>query len=99
MADVVDLTGELPHGERIRSARLKHGVAMVIVDASGLSKAEAEAMEQELRSATAEIPGVTEARIALTVAEPARHVQPGQRRLWPVAADFARLVRKAHRRG
>ena len=72
MADVQDLTSDLPHRERIRSARLKHGVAMVIVDATGLSKAEAEAMENELRSAAAAIPEVTEARVALTVAEPSR---------------------------
>jgi ATP-binding protein involved in chromosome partitioning len=45
---------------------------MVIVDATGISKADADAMEQELRSAAAAIPGVTEARIALTVAEPSR---------------------------
>jgi ATP-binding protein involved in chromosome partitioning len=72
MADVVDLTSELPHAERIRSARLKHGVAMVIVDATGLSKDDAGRLEEELRSAAAAISGVTEARVALTVAEPAR---------------------------
>ncbi len=72
MADVVDLASELPHSERIRSARLKLGVAMVIVDATGLSKDEAARLEEELRSAAAAIPGVTEARVALTVAEPAR---------------------------
>jgi ATP-binding protein involved in chromosome partitioning len=72
MAEAEDLTSDLPHRDRIRSARLKHGVAMVIVDATGISKADADAMEQELRSAAAAIPGVTEARIALTVAEPIR---------------------------
>jgi ATP-binding protein involved in chromosome partitioning len=72
MAEAEDLTSDLPHRDRIRSARLKHGVAMVIVDATGISKADADAMEQELRSAAAAIPGVTEARIALTVAEPSR---------------------------
>jgi len=62
----------LPHAERIRSARVKDGVAMVIADASGLSKAEAETLEQELRSATLAVPGVAEAKVAITVAEPTR---------------------------
>jgi ATP-binding protein involved in chromosome partitioning len=72
MAEAEDLTSDLPHRDRIRSARLKHGVAMVIVDARGFSMADASALEQALRSAAAAIPGVTEARIALTVAEPIR---------------------------
>src|ERR1051325_5968579 len=66
MAEAPDLTSDLPHRERLRFARLKHGVAR------GRSRPEAEAIEQELRSAAAAIAGVTEARVALTVAEPAR---------------------------
>ena len=61
-----------PHAPRIRSAKVKDGVAMVIADASGLGKAEAEALERDLRSATLAIPGVTEAKVAMTVAEPSR---------------------------
>ena len=61
-----------PHAQRIRSARVKDGVAMVIADASGLSKAEADALEQELRSETLAIAGVAEAKVAITVAEPSR---------------------------
>ena len=45
---------------------------MVIADATGLSKAEADALEQELRAAALAIAGVAEARVAMTVAEPAR---------------------------
>ena len=60
------------HARRIRSARVKDGVAMVIADASGLSAAEADALEQGLRSEALAIPGVSEAKVAITVAEPFR---------------------------
>jgi ATP-binding protein involved in chromosome partitioning len=53
---------------------VKDGVAMVIADASGLSKADADSMEQELRSETLAIPGVSEAKVAITVAEPSRTI-------------------------
>ena len=62
------------HATRIRSARVKDGVALVIADASGLSKADADSLEQELRSETLAIPGVTEAKVAITVAEPSRTI-------------------------
>jgi ATP-binding protein involved in chromosome partitioning len=60
------------HSARIRSARVKDGVAMIIADATGLSKGEADALESELRSETLAIAGVREARVAMTVAEPGR---------------------------
>ncbi|MFL6751706.1 MAG: Mrp/NBP35 family ATP-binding protein [Sphingomicrobium sp.] len=72
MADANELPGNLPHADRIRSRRLKGGVAMIIADATGLAEAERSALESELRSATLAIPGVDEARVALTVAEPGR---------------------------
>ncbi|MGN6277624.1 MAG: Mrp/NBP35 family ATP-binding protein [Sphingomonas sp.] len=62
----------LPHDERIRSRRLKDGVAILIVDASGLSDADARALEQELKSAVLAQPGVSEARIAMTAAQAKR---------------------------
>jgi ATP-binding protein involved in chromosome partitioning len=62
----------LPHAERIRSRRLKGGVATIIADATGLGERERGALEQELRSAALAIAGVNEARVALTAAEPAR---------------------------
>ena len=61
-----------PNAERIRSARVKDGVAMVIADASGLSETEAATLERELRAETLAIPGVAEAKVAMTVAEPSR---------------------------
>jgi len=70
--DHPDILDALPHADRIRSRRLKDGVALLIVDARGLSDADARALEQELRSATLALPGVTEARIAMTAAQTKR---------------------------
>jgi ATP-binding protein involved in chromosome partitioning len=72
MADTDDLLTKLPHGERIRSRKLAEGVATVIADATGLSKAKAQELERDLQAAALAIPGVNEARIAMTAAEPRR---------------------------
>jgi ATP-binding protein involved in chromosome partitioning len=72
MAHPADPLTELPHDERIRSRKLAGGVATIIADASGLSKKDGEALERELRAAALAIPGVTEARIAMTAAQTAR---------------------------
>jgi len=72
MADPTDILAKLPHAQRIRSRRVADGVATVIADATGLSKTECETLERELRDAALAAPGVTEARIALTAAEPNR---------------------------
>jgi ATP-binding protein involved in chromosome partitioning len=62
----------LPHDERIRSRKLAGGIATIIVDATGLSDAEAKAIEDEVRSAALQIAGVGEARIAMTTSQPHR---------------------------
>lgn len=62
----------LPHEQRIRSRKLSGGVATIIADATGLSNAERTQLEQELRVAALDFPGVEEARIALTAAQTAR---------------------------
>src|SRR4051794_16190938 len=72
MAHPADPLTGLPHDERIRSRKLANGVATIIADASGLSKAETQRLEQELRDAALAIPGVAEARIAMTAAQTAR---------------------------
>jgi ATP-binding protein involved in chromosome partitioning len=72
MAHPADPLTELPHDERIRSRKLAGGVATIIADASGLSKKDGEALERELRAAALAIPGVTEARVAMTAAQIAR---------------------------
>jgi ATP-binding protein involved in chromosome partitioning len=72
MAHPVDPLTGLPHDERIRSRKLAGGVATIIADATGLSKPDGEALEQELRSAALAVPGVSEARVALTASQPHR---------------------------
>jgi ATP-binding protein involved in chromosome partitioning len=72
MAHPVDPLTELPHDERIRSRKLVNGVATIIADATGLSERESKSLEEELRSAATSLPGVNEARIAMTASQPAR---------------------------
>jgi ATP-binding protein involved in chromosome partitioning len=72
MPHPVDPLTDLPHDERIRSRKLAGGVATVIADATGLSKKERDTLERELHSAALAVPGVTEARIAITAAQTAR---------------------------
>jgi ATP-binding protein involved in chromosome partitioning len=72
MAHPVDPLTELPHDDRIRSRKLSGGVATIIADATGLSDTEGKQLEAEIRSAALAMPGVTEARIAMTAAQTAR---------------------------
>ena len=72
MSDADDFLSELPHGERIRSRKLAGGVATVIADATGLNKTKTQELERELQAAALALPGVNEARIAVTAAEPRR---------------------------
>jgi ATP-binding protein involved in chromosome partitioning len=77
MAETTDpLTAldECPHGPRIRSRRLANGVATIVADATGLDGEESAKLEDGLRAAALAIPGVTEARIAMTAAQPSRTV-------------------------
>jgi ATP-binding protein involved in chromosome partitioning len=72
MAHPADPLTDLPHDERIRSRKLAGGVATIIADATGLSKKQGDALERELRNAALAIPGVTEARVAMTAAQTSR---------------------------
>ena len=72
MDDERDALAQLPHEERIRSRKLAAGVATLIVEATGLSAAERETVEEELRSAAMQLGGVEEVRVAMTAAEPSR---------------------------
>jgi ATP-binding protein involved in chromosome partitioning len=75
MGDESDLLAELDAvsgAGRIRSRRLNHGVATLIVDASELDAAERVRLENDLKSAAAAIAGVSEVRIAMTAAQPRR---------------------------
>jgi ATP-binding protein involved in chromosome partitioning len=68
------LTGldALPDAGRIRSRRLVGHVATIVADASGLDDAERNALEARLRDAAQALPGVKEARVALTASKPGR---------------------------
>jgi ATP-binding protein involved in chromosome partitioning len=72
MAHPVDPLTDLPHDERIRSRKLERGVATIIADATGLTKKQGEELERELHAAALAMPGVSEARIAMTAAQTAR---------------------------
>ena len=72
MSDADELLADLPHGDRIRSRRVKDGVATIIADASGLSESERNSLEEDLRQAASSVAGVREARIALTASQPNR---------------------------
>jgi ATP-binding protein involved in chromosome partitioning len=72
MAHPADPLIDLAHEERVRSRKLSNGVATVIVDATGLSASDAKRVEDEVRSAALAVPGVREARIAMTAAQPSR---------------------------
>jgi ATP-binding protein involved in chromosome partitioning len=72
MSDPASALDDLPHAERIRSHKFAGGTATIIVDATGLSSAAAKQVEEEIRSATLAIAGVSEARIAMTAAQTAR---------------------------
>src|SRR4051812_46157438 len=74
MAHPADPLTDLPYEVRIRSRKLVGGVATIVADATGLSDAERSAFEDELRSAALKVPGVEEARIALTASQPHRTI-------------------------
>ncbi len=70
--DVLTALDELPEAERIRSRKLTGNVATIVADASGLGARERESLEAKLKAAALAVPGVTEARVAITAAKPHR---------------------------
>jgi ATP-binding protein involved in chromosome partitioning len=70
--DVLEALDSLPDADRIRSRRLTGNVATIVADASGLSRRERQALEERLKAAAVAVPGVSEARIALTATKPER---------------------------
>jgi ATP-binding protein involved in chromosome partitioning len=64
-----------PHiAPRIRSVRLTDGVATLVADASGLSRADAAALQGELEQAVGALEGVAEVRVALMADKVRRQV-------------------------
>ena len=70
--DVLSVLDRLPDGERIRSRRLANGVATIVADATGLGSKDRAALEERLKAAALAMPGVEDARIALTASKPQR---------------------------
>ena len=70
--DALTALDELPDADRIRSRKLTGNVATIVADASGLPGSEREALEARLKKAALGLPGVSEARVALTAAKPHR---------------------------
>ena len=64
----------LPDAARIRSRKLVKTIASLVVDATGLDEAERTALERNLRATALALPGVTEARVAMTASKPGRKV-------------------------
>jgi ATP-binding protein involved in chromosome partitioning len=70
--DALTALDGLPDAKRIRSRKLTGNVATIVADASGLSPSDREALEAKLRAAALAVPGVAEARVAITAAKPHR---------------------------
>jgi ATP-binding protein involved in chromosome partitioning len=70
--DALDALAALPDADRIRSKRLVGNIATIVADASGLADPERTALEARLKDAALSLPGVSEARIALTASKPGR---------------------------
>ena len=70
--DVLSVLDALPDADRIRSRRLTGSIATIVADASGLGAREREALEARLKAAAMAVPGVSDARIAITAAKPHR---------------------------
>ena len=72
--DPVHNLDKLPDADRIRSRKQAGEVVTIVADASGLSTDERSALEARLKRAALDIPGVSEARVALTATKPKRTI-------------------------
>ena len=70
--DALAVLDALPDADRVRSRRLTGNVATIVADASGLGARERDALEARLKAAALAVPGVSEARVAITAAKPHR---------------------------
>jgi len=68
----------LPPGAvgRVSQVLLKNGAATLVVDASGLGRGDAEALERAIRERVSAVEGVSEVRVALTADKVARRIIP-----------------------
>ncbi len=72
--DPLSALSELGDAGRIRSRKLKGSIAALVLDASGLSPGECDALEARVRQAALALPGVDQARIVLTTSRPERKI-------------------------
>jgi len=68
----LDILDQLPEAARIRSRKVIGGIATIVADATGLSPKDAADFEKRLCAAAEAQPGIIEARIAMTAAQPQR---------------------------
>jgi ATP-binding protein involved in chromosome partitioning len=66
--------GDLMASGRVQLARVKDGVATVIVEAGSLTAVDRAALERRIRAALIGVPGVAEARVAMAVEEQKRTI-------------------------
>ncbi|HEY0164223.1 MAG TPA: Mrp/NBP35 family ATP-binding protein [Sphingomicrobium sp.] len=62
----------LPDAARIRSRKRVGTIATMVVDATGLDEAARNALEKQVRDAAMAVPGITQARVAMTASQPGR---------------------------
>ncbi|WP_343343809.1 Mrp/NBP35 family ATP-binding protein [Sphingomicrobium sp. XHP0239] len=67
MTDPLDRLDTHLHADRIRTRRLKDGVASLVVDATGLDATARRALEEDLVSSVSAIPEVDKVRVGFTV--------------------------------
>ncbi len=64
----------LPDAARIRSRKRVGTIATMVVDATGLDEAARNALEKQVRDAALVVPGITQARVAMTASQPGRRL-------------------------
>ncbi len=64
----------LPDAARIRSRKRVGTIATMVVDATGLDEAARNALEKQVRDAALAVPGITQARVAMTASQPGRRL-------------------------
>lgn len=74
MIDENMLKDRLPHADRIRSLRIRDGVATIIVEVGGLDDAERSTVERDIKGAAMQCEGIVDARIAMTASDPSRTI-------------------------
>ena len=60
-------SGDLLSGGRVQLARVKDGLASIVLEAGGLAAEDRAALERKIRGALIGVPGVSDTRIAMTV--------------------------------